>query len=163
MSACSFRVTNGYIVTFRYYGGEDAGQKRTVLITNNTPSSTTVTAWCFTRKAMRTFSKDKIKEVEYANDDATRVNLLSLPTFLQDGKILQEGFEKEGKSCYIDNDNIMIAVTPPKSIKSTTSVYKDGYYSYYINVVGKNGLTGSVLVCGQTNADLIKQLTAFEC
>lgn len=154
-------VFAGDLVSFVYKGGENPGQKRTVLIlSDSTTRSKTFQAYCFTRNSIRTFSLSKVDSVEGLRGDAYYIHELSfLPKSLQDGSVMAKAYEAEGKSTYI-YDGFLYAVNPPAP-KSYVHLNM-GEWGTYLIVLGKNGKTGNINITGQTNAELIKQLQALE-
>lgn len=146
----------GSLYKFNYMGGENPGAARIVYSLSINSQRQTMSAYCFTRKEVRTFSLDKCKNADYV-DDYIEVELQNLPKNMRDGEILEKNYEADGYECYVDSpNNLLVAVKVP----TKSSVVMAFGFKNCIKVM-KNGKSKFIYITGQTAEELIKDLSAI--
>jgi hypothetical protein len=103
----------GDIIEFEYNGGTNPGKERTALILEN--GAKNVSTWDFTKEELRTFTRSKIENVRFLEDDEyCELTISHLPQKLQDPAALCSAYNDMGYKCYCGNDNIIAVKVKPQ-------------------------------------------------
>ena len=98
----------GSAITFKYNGGTNPGETRTVYVTE--VYNHTISSYCFNRKGIRNFTIGKMSDIKFMSVSRLRTDVL--PKNVDN---IVAGFEADGKIAYHDKTRgEIITWTPPK-------------------------------------------------
>lgn len=122
---------DGDIVEFNYDGGSDPGSKRVVYVLGGSTNKNIMT-WDFDKETLRTFSRSKIRNVRFLEDNEYKiVQLDNLPKTLIAENCIAEDFEDEGYKVYANGDEV-VAVKPTKK-NNLLRGYSNGKIFFDVN------------------------------
>jgi len=122
------------LVEFRYDGGSNPGSKRTVLVLSDKPQ--TISCWDFGKEDLRTFSRSKISDVRFLDEDEFKeITVSDLPESMQDLGTICQGYLDAGYKVYQNGDSVTAVLIQPKKKLRTGS--KDKLIGYhFVKVIG---------------------------